>query len=116
MVSLLTGLTVSVSIKVEWGLWTGLLPGPSVTTVGTRHSEILCDAEGEPRASYMLSARPPTEVALVLIFSFQCDQKVCPASDFCVEILVFSLEEGLRLRSQRKLISLSFKETLSVKL
>lgn len=29
-----------------------------------------------------VSPRPPTEVALVLTFSFQCDQKACPASDF----------------------------------
>ena len=64
----------------------------------------------------MLSPRPPTEVALVLTFSFQCDQKACPASDSTENMLVLSLEEGLRLRNQRKVISLSFKETLSVKL
>lgn len=118
MVSLLlTGFTVSVSIKVEWGLWTGLLPGQLPGRLwqwepGTLKFFVMLRVSPEPCTAEPLSLKSPQSSP----FPFKVTRRPALPQISTAEILVLSLEEGLRLRDQRKLISLSFKETLSVKL
>lgn len=62
--SLVTGLIISVSVKVELGLGTGLLLGPSGTRVEVGTLKFFGMLRNKPRASYMLTLGALTEDTL----------------------------------------------------